>query len=525
MKQRSLVPSGFTLRRLPSRSQWKPFAACWLVLSLITGVWSLATPISGGPDEPAHIIKAAAVVRGQVVGQAIEGGTQVNVPAYISHTNSQACFAYAITVTADCMGAMRSDGDRTVTSVTTAGLYNPLYYALVGWPSLIFATVSGVYAMRFVSGVLCSLFLALAFMVIFTWHRRTLPLLGFAVALTPMVFFLDAVINPNALEIAATLAAFVGMLGIVKYPSESQLFLRSMIVLVSASVAANMRGISPLWVAIALLVPLILSTASQIHQLIRRRAVRITVFGIALSTVTALLWTLLSNSLGTAQPSSTPAVPGSIVGASPLRGFAQIFAGTFDYGQGYVGVFGWLDTPAPPAVFFVWSFFIGCLVVAACVALRGRLLIFAISLISCLTLLPPTLQAIYVVRGGIIWQGRYALPVFVCLMVGLAAALSDHLPRLETTTTRRFICAIAGLWFASELYAFINTLRRYSVGLGGNGASWKRMFLDPNWNPPGGTLLIAAAFAATCGVAALFISRRPCPAMVRSHPRAPSGQV
>lgn len=496
-----------------------------MVLSLITGVWSLATPISGGPDEPAHIIKAAAVVRGQVAGPAAEGGTSVNVPAYISHTNSQACFAYAVTVTADCAVAIRSDGDRTVTSVTTAGLYNPLYYALVGWPSLIFTTVSGVYAMRFVSGILCSLFLALAFMIISTWHRRTLPLLGFAAALTPMVFFLDAVLNPNALEITATLAAFVGMLGIVKYPSESQLFLRSMIVLVSASVAANMRGISPLWVAIALLVPLILSNSSQIQQLMRCRPVQITVFGVALSTVAALLWTLLSNSLGTAQTSSTSPVAGSSVSASPLRGFARIFAGTFDYGQGYVGVFGWLDTPAPPAVFFVWSFFIGGLVVAACVALRGRLLVFAISLFTCLTLLPPTLQAIYVTSGGIIWQGRYALPLFVCLMVGLAAALSDQLPRLETRTMGRFIRVIATLWFASELYAFINTLKRYSVGLGGNGASWKRMLLDPNWNPPGGTLLIAAAFAAICGVAALFISTGPRRAMVRSHRRSPSGQV
>jgi hypothetical protein len=493
------------------RSPWVAFFVSWIALSLLTGMWSLATPLGGAPDEPAHIIKAAAVVRGQFLGTTTEGGQQVSVPAYISYTGQQSCFAFNPKITADCIGPIQGDPNRTVTSVTSAGLYNPTYYLLVGWPSLLFHTDAGVYAMRIVSGILSSLFLAAAFMIISSWRRRTLPLIGFAVALTPMVFFLDAVVNPNSIEITATLAAFVGVLGIVLHPSRSLLVQRSVIVLVSAAIAVNMRGVSPLWVAIAVLIPFVLSTGAQIRDLIGRWPVRIAVIGVAVSTAAALAWTGFSNSLGAGLSSPTHHVTGLGVGASPLRGFAQIFAGTFDYGQGYVGIFGWLDTPVPPAVFFVWSVFVGGLVIAGFMFLRGRTSAFALALIGGLLLLPPTLQAIYVTGGGIIWQGRYALPLFVCVMVGVAAVLADRIPALGMPAARRLVVAITVLWLGSQVFAFVDALKRYGVGVGGNGASWRRFFFDPSWNPPGGTLVITLAYAVICAAAALLFLRSAQP--------------
>ena len=465
------------------------------------------------------MIKAAAVVRGQLLGQSTDGGTRVSVPAYISYTGAQTCFAFNNNITADCAVPIGTDPNRTVASVTSAGLYNPLYYALVGWPSLLFTTDAGVYAMRLVSGILASLFLAFAFMMVSTWPRRTLPVLGLAAAVTPMVFFLDAVVNPNSVEITATLAAFVGVLGMVKYPSASHFVQRSMIVLVSAAVAVNMRGVSPLWVAFALLVPFVFSTRGQIRELIGRWPVRIAVIGIALATAAAVAWTLFSNSLGAGVGSSAHQVAGLGVGASPLGEFVQIFTGTFDYAQGYVGIFGWLDTPSPPAVYIVWSGFIGGLVIAAFALLRGKAFVFSLVLVVGLALLPPILQAAYALQGGgIIWQGRYALPLFVCVMVGLAAAISDRIPAVEISTVHRFLFAVTTLWLGSQICAFVVTLKRYSVGTSGHGATLRRMFFDPSWNPPGGTPAVTVAFVVVCAGAAFLLFRTIQPAAFSRPP-------
>ena len=46
--------------------------------------WTVATPLMGAPDEPAHVIKAAAVVRGEMAGLEKPGvGTfrYVTIPA------------------------------------------------------------------------------------------------------------------------------------------------------------------------------------------------------------------------------------------------------------------------------------------------------------------------------------------------------------------------------------------------------------------------------------------------------------
>ena len=515
------VKNTATPRPTRNRSRWAVFFVAWVLLSLMAGVWSVATPISGAPDEPSHIIKAASVVEGQFIGAQTEGGQSVTVPAYIAFTPAQTCFAYNDKVTANCSPVQRGDTGALVPSTTSAGLYNPTYYVLVGWPSLLFHNDTGIYAMRFISGLVSSLFLAAALMMISTWKRRTLPVVGFAVAVTPMMIFLNGVINPNSLEATATLAAFVGVLSIVLHPRKSLVAERSVIVLVSAAIAVNARGLSPLWVGIAVLIPFVLAPMPQIRELLRLTAVRIAIVGVALATAAALVWTVLSNSLGAGLTGPSTTVTGLGVGASPIRGFVQILVGTFDYGQGLIGVFGWLDSPAPSAVFFIWSLFIGGLLLAALVFLRGRPLAFVLSLAGGLILLPPITQAIYVTGGGIVWQGRYALAIYVCLVVGIAALLADRMSTLTRLARRRFVIIVIALWFTGQLYAFVTTLKRYTVGASGaEGASWPRVFLDPAWNPPGGSLLVTLVCTAVFSAGAVLVLR-----LALSGDESPTGSV
>jgi hypothetical protein len=492
-----------------SKSNWLIILIAWAALALLGAAWSIATPIGGSPDEPAHLIKAAAVARGELLGTTVKGGIRVTVPEYVAYSQVDTCFAFHANTTPNCAKSDPTSAIKLVPAVTSAGLYNPVYYAIVGWPSRIFGSSVGIYAMRIVSDLVVSFLLAIAFGFIAQWRRRTLSILGFATALTPMVLFLEGNVNPNSLEIAATLAVFVGVLTILREPSREFLASRSLLVFLSAAIAVNMRGLSLLWVAVAVLVPFILAGREQIVGLLRTRPVRLAILGTALGCVFAGVWLLSSNSLGVGESGTQSAgAPG--VGTSHLAGFAWNLGSTFFYGQQVVGLFGWLDTASPAAVYFVWSLLVGAIALLGFVLLRGRTLLFAAVLIAAVLLLPPILQGIYITSGGIIWQGRYILPVFVCVMVGIAACVDDVLD-LPTLLRRRLVVFVSLAWAGAQILAFATTLKRYAVGAK---AGWPTI-LHPVWSPPGGVIPVVALFTIVTIAGAIvlwrFAVRTPVP--------------
>ncbi|MFP3464437.1 DUF2142 domain-containing protein [Leifsonia sp. SIMBA_070] len=484
--------------RTAVRATWTPgrvFLVVWALLSALSAVWALATPISGSPDEPAHIVRAASVVRGQLVGTPSADGHVVTVPRYIADTQRETCFAFHPEVTANCPQADPRDPGALTTGTTTAGLYNPLYYYAVGWPSLLFSNDAGIYAMRIVSGILASLFAALAFLVLWRRHPSPFLVLGFAVAVTPLTLFLNASVNPNGLEATATLAVFAGVLSIVRGGPEVRLGLAAAVVAVSGFVAVNARGLSPLWVLLALALPLVLLDRRSFWALLRRRQVLVAAAVVVAGTIAAMAWTLGSNSLLNAvdHPESTPQHFAG-VGTNPFSGFFITLERTVEYAHGVIGLFGWLDTPAPPEVFFVWTAAIGVLLLASFTLLRSRALLLAGLLLAAFVLLPPIVQGVYITGGGVIWQGRYNLPLFLCLIVGLAVLLSDRIAfAVGEGAWRRLGWIVVVALAAAQFYAFENTLRRYSVGDGG---SLKAFLLgSPPWAPPGGNLVLLVIFA------------------------------
>ena len=492
--------------KTPNRGAfWLNFAGAWVILALLSSLWALATPIGASPDEPAHLIKGASVVRGQYIGEPSSQGSVVQVPLYIAYTQAETCYAFAADQSAACVPEVPGDPALVVDATTTAGLYNPLYYWLVGWPSLVFGNDTGIFAMRALGAAVTSLFLALGFAMLLRWRRPVLPAVGFATAVTPMVLFLAGTVNPNSVEVAATLSAFIGMLTIVR-EEPSRPWMTSTIVLVSAAVAANMRGLSLLWLAIALLAPLVLVSRERIAALLRSRPVQVIIAGAGVAAIAAAVWLLATNSLGAAidDPSEPSTAPG--VGTSPLFGFAWTLFSTFDYAQGIVGIFGWLDTPAPVFVYFVWALLVGGLFLLAFVLLRGRALVLALVLGGALLILPPALQGIYIQSGGIIWQGRYILPIFVCAVIAAATLLADRIT-LRAGDVTRLLAIVGGLWAFAQFQSFATALRRYAVGYYDG---WLDL-LNPEWAPPGGVFPSLIAFgivALGAGAALVVVGRR-----------------
>src|ERR1700733_15261589 len=59
-----LRPSVFT------SSPGRVFLVTFVLIFCMSAAWSAATPLDGGPDEPAQVIRAVSLWRGEIIGRA-----------------------------------------------------------------------------------------------------------------------------------------------------------------------------------------------------------------------------------------------------------------------------------------------------------------------------------------------------------------------------------------------------------------------------------------------------------------------
>lgn len=518
----------------PPRSVWKLFLLPWVLLAVLGTLWALATPIGGSPDEPAHVVKAASVVRGELLpSEMISTGGVVHVPAAFAAEYQQGCFAFFADTPASCAPPFTGDPSAIVESYSSASLYNPVYYWLVGWPSLVLPDTTGIYAMRIVSAVLCSFFIAACFWMIGSWRTRRVPSLGVLAALTPMAVYLMGTVNPNALEFTAGLALFAGMLGITLHPNPRLLGSRLALVVIASILVSNTRGISALWVAVLLVLPLILLTGRQLLALLKLPAVIVSILLIAIGALASVWWTLSSNSLGTG-PSNGPEivqdVPG--VGLSIPEGFLGEIGNFYLRMRQIVGVLGWLDTQLHPFVYVITYVFLGLLALGLALWVRGRMLVFSITLGLAFFFLPPFVQAFFVTKGGFIWQGRYSLILFMALMLGWAACIGASAGFQRWRRSRGLLGAVAVLagaaWAVSSIYAFAQAMRRFTTGFKND---WSTMTDPGTWTPPLGAwpllglfAVVSVAFGAAVVIAGRD-ARSAVPAVAPPEAAEPLGDV
>ena len=89
VSEEETVPSATVKAARPQPSGRRVFWLAFTLLMVVTAAWSLASPIAAGPDENAHVIKAAAVVRGDLRGTPSPvdpGEGRVTVPALYALT-------------------------------------------------------------------------------------------------------------------------------------------------------------------------------------------------------------------------------------------------------------------------------------------------------------------------------------------------------------------------------------------------------------------------------------------------------
>lgn len=466
--------------------------------------WALATPLFAAPDEPAHVVRAASIARGTVLGHVVQrsnvaqrggfqpidlqGAYRVRLPEIYRSAYSAGCFAFKPNRTANCASFRGSV--HTVDVLTTAGALPPAYYAVVGLlTSPLPDGAATIYGMRAVGALIAAALLASAVASIERTARPSLAAAGIALAVTPMVLFLDGVVNPGGVEISAAIAVWAtGAVLAREAPDRIDRRLVARLA-VSAGVLALARPLGPFWlVLIGATLVAIVARGGWTHVW-RSGVVRAGAAAVAVCGIAQVAW---DATVGTFNTTTTNTVGVHLGWIDATRGAIGLTFTRFDQ---MVGVFGWLDTSSPGLTIFVWIAGLGTMLTLATVAGNGRLAAAAFVTAVLTVLVPVVLEAPNVRAAGFFWQGRYTLPlaVGVPVVAGIAAATSPLTAMLRTS---RLLVLLGVALVLGQVVAFLQALRRYMVGAHGRLLFW----LHSSWAPPATAPLVITAL--TLGYAA-----------------------
>ncbi|MEU6036221.1 DUF2142 domain-containing protein [Actinomadura sp. NPDC047616] len=468
----------------------------------VGGGWAIAMPWDGGPDEQAHITRAAGVVGGDVAAPpeylTVPGfsrplpGTHQTVPSGVLR-KSPACFAFKPEQPASCLDETASAPrpHAPADGFSATGRYHPTYHAVVGWPLRLWPDDTGLLLARLLSAALSAAFLAAATYSVLAWSRRPFLLAGLLVAATPIALHLTGVINPNGLEISAAIAMWTALIPLVLGDGPVD---RRLLVLagVAAAVVTWTRPSGPLAVALALAVLVGTAGRARVARLARDRGARLFALVVAVAGLTSGIWTLAMKA------TELVPVPGG-AGLGPADALRVVAVErTYFYLKSMVGQFGWLDFNMPGAFYAVWFAAAGFLLVAALTAgTRGDRLRLLLAVAGAFAL-PLEMDILGAESDGMVAQGRYILPAAVGAALLAAYTIDERglLTRPFAPSVTRWLAAAV---LPAHLVGLAYTMIRYQHGLRPDVPTLNP--LTGEWHPPLGSA--TALLTATAGLVAL----------------------
>ena len=485
-------------------SQWvvqhrrRTWLAGFAIFFMLMASWTFATPLTAAPDEPAHMLRAAAVARGQVSGPLVirtqliggtpreESVTAVRLPQrYVSLNQMYPCYVFRHR-SAGCAPAF-GGSEQTVVTTTAAGRYNPAYYLAVGWPTLFLRGTAGLYAMRLLSALICAALLAGAVVTASEWRRRGVAVLGVTAAATPMVLFLGGVVNPNAVEAAAGVLLWTSVLTICMSPDPDLLNRRMARVGTAAAVLFCIRPLGLAWVAAAVACGLMVAERGTLRAVVKRRAFWLWSAMAGLFFVAGEVWNMThpDHSYMNNPPSATSVA-------------MSTFRNSYKFINQMVGDFGWLDTPSPAYTLIVWPAAVVFLALLAWTCCRRREGLPVLAICVGIFVIPIVGNALEHNLGPI-WQGRYLLAFTVGLPI-LSAFIIARRDPLAPIQRRRLVSVMALVLATADFTAFFGALHQYLVG--SNAPLIPR---HAHWQPPGTWPLWAAVYLVTLAAQYLLV--------------------
>lgn len=519
------VPSAIAVDARPKLARRTIAAIAWSVLALT--LWSICTPLWTSPDSDSHVVNAINVAHGRIAPVPNDdwshGGRANSIAiapsSIVESAASVECYFFKPEVSAACI--LPIDDDETLTEqVNSAGRNVPTYYLLTGLPSLFTEPSDTVPAMRVVAIAAGAVLLGWAISAALSYRRRAIAFFGVFAATTPMVLYLSGVVNPNGLEITASIAMTTCSLAYLAAPPGSPIshifFRRAML---AAAVMVSIRLLAPGWALVWLVAFLALHNRRQLRVDRGRK--------LAWASLPAL--GILANGLWTIKFDVGDL---NIPPPADLTGMEAFFSAKRFIEDGTltqaIGAFGWLDTAAPLGsirrYFFAVVIVLG--VLAVTLALRQLLIVLYVTFSA--YAVPIALQAWQWNTTGAVWQGRYSLPllVMVPITVALLAAASPRPLRSWFPAVKVFI--LAGLpiavivMLATHVQSIIAQLHRNVGGI------YAPNFWTGPWQPwlgPIPLVLIATGIAVAVGIWYLLACAREWSAESNAQPEIAASEA
>jgi hypothetical protein len=462
---------------------------------LLSAAWAMITPYDGAYDEHDHVVRAAGVVRGQLLVRPADdtNGRYQDVPRSLIPANF-ACLRTG-EETARCLGdPPRGHGWERVQ--TRAGHYLPVYYAVVGWPLAAFPTMTGVVLARLVSALLGAALLALAVVTVWPQRRHRMLLLALLVGVTPTVISLNGLVNPSGMEIAAAVLLWTALTRLFTASDTDDEPATHRLVLLCGVGVTTLALLRPAGLAVLALVVVLAAVAlgdrTRIRALLRRPDVRRVAIVTGAAAVVVVGWSLAAGvwSVGTDAPADER--PWSAV----IRG---IVMSQFDHWvRQMIGLFGYSSVYLPVWTVALWSAGQGLLMVTG-YALARRRHAYTIVAVPVLCLFIGFVVEVAAARViGPFVQGRFLLPIWVGTFVLGAYAV----PAVPERVTRRIYTVVTVVWSGAMVLGPYLTLRRYEFGRNVGVAG-----VDDPWTPAAGDIAPFVVTAAGIALVAWLVRR------------------
>ncbi len=476
-----------------------------IAVAVVVLTWLLATPRSGGPDEPSHTVRAAALVRGQLDGEASGGvnSRMFELPGHVGFPDP-VCYAFQPYVSAACIAdAQAPSGD--VLAGTRAATY-PVWGHLLPGIGTLFPSALAPWMARVFDAVLPVLLIATSLSV--AARRGALGAAVTLLSVTPMAWFLFGVVNPSGLVVAGGIGLWSALVALPATGTGNGKFASDRLVrcLLASSWAALIlpRRDGLIWAVF------VLSIAMLGLQLTPRavwaalgngsRAV------VCLSTMAVLGWAATSSTNDARALFLAPLIPvaavaarstwrrltgnvsaqrlvvgcGLLLGAVVMvlvmstrnSGFDRyvlrlVIGYTGDNLRGAVGILGWLDTPIPTASLYLFVLAIGALFGFAFVDGQRSLAVSMAAVVGVAVTASWTLTMLQNNDTGTYWQGRYYLPLLVGVPI-LGSRL--RIDGIRSSRLAALLVTVAAIVTNVGLAAM---MRRFSGGIAGTLLPWE----------------------------------------------------
>ena len=477
------------------------------LLGALALVWILGTVPSGGPDEPSHLVRAAALVRGDLDGDRFTGqGRLFELPAWVGHPTTT-CFELNEQQPANCATATPPPGGDSflVTSSTRYPIWGHIAPGLgTYYPGPLGNQLARVFDAAIPIGLLVAGLTLAA-------RRGRVALGASTLGITPMAWFSIVVVNPSGLVIAGGFALWAALLSVNSVARDQPDRLMSWTLAAGWAAAVLPRRDGIIWSAVIVGI----CTASGLVDL--RRLVRRLDVGplllIAVSTLVTLGWAATSDTVSSKFLFAAPLLP--LIGVAlhhlwttrrsvpqrVLLGSSVVVAGGVAAGlvmsrrrggfdgdllqriigqsglnlEEAIGLLGWLDSPLPRTALFLWILALGMLAGAALITRRGSAVGVASAIVGLGVVAAWVLEMSQGNNTSTYWQGRYFLPLLIGVPMVLGwSNVRDGSDRTDDKEAEKsMFVAVVGVAAVVMTMAFGASMRRWGVGTSGSILPWK----------------------------------------------------